>query len=218
MNIYEMRFETLKKGSTGDDVIILQDKLKLLKIYYGSLTGSYGLSTKEAVKEFQRRENLNVTGEVDEETWNLLNSLTNDTFADEFLSVPVQTMQIPSSSASSVLTRPTLRQGDRGEDVRELQEILNNLSYFSGANDGVFGSNTAVAVRVFQTNNRLTPDGIVGRNTWSALIYLYSPLAICGPTNDIPSEDFVGVVIDPGHGGYPGCTKRNIAWKIKRFN
>jgi peptidoglycan hydrolase-like protein with peptidoglycan-binding domain len=36
--------------------------------------------------------------------------------------------------------------------------------------DGVFGAETERAVRAFQTENDLTVDGIVGRNTWQALL------------------------------------------------
>ncbi|MDD2377976.1 MAG: peptidoglycan-binding domain-containing protein, partial [Bacilli bacterium] len=77
---------------------------------------------------------------------------------------------------------------------------LTELMYYQGPTDGIFGSSTNIAVRKFQTNNRLTSDGIVGRNTWSALVYLYSPLAACGNASE-EAIDFVGVVIDPGHGG-----------------
>lgn len=216
----ENNFETLKEGSSGDNVIILQDKLKLMNVFFGSITGSFGPTTTEAVKEFQRRQNLPVTGEVDERTWNILNDLTSDTFADEFLSVPVQTGGTPSEEMTSVLSRPTVREGDTGPVVRELQTILSELSYLSGAIDGIFGPATGVAVRTFQTNNRLTPDGIVGRNTWSALVYLYSPLAICGPVEEPPGEGggYQGVVVDPGHGGSdPGAVGSAFLEKDKNL-
>ena len=66
---------------------------------------------------------------------------------------------------------PTLRVGSRGNFVRILQYLLN---YF-GANlsvDGVFGIGTQRAVQDFQRRNKLTADGIVGRNTWSKLLNL----------------------------------------------
>ena len=63
----------------------------------------------------------------------------------------------------------TLRKGDSGEDVRELQETLNDLCYNCGNADGVFGTKTKNAVVAFQTDAGLDPDGIVGRKTWTAL-------------------------------------------------
>lgn len=64
---------------------------------------------------------------------------------------------------------PTLREGDRGEAVKELQRILNNW----GANlvaDGVFGANTKTAVIKFQGQRGLMMDGIVGQKTWAELL------------------------------------------------
>ena len=106
------------------------------------------------------------------------------------------------SKKSSVLSRPTLRQGDTGSDVSDLQSMLKELMYYNGNVNGNFDSATNLAVKSFQINNKLTADGIVGRNTWSALVYLYSPLDIC---EDSPNRKYEGVVIDAGHGGthYP---------------
>lgn len=66
-----------------------------------------------------------------------------------------------------VLTRE-LRLTDpymRGEDVRKVQERLNELGYNCGSADGIFGNKTSIAVKNFQSDNGLTVDGIVGRNT-----------------------------------------------------
>jgi len=63
---------------------------------------------------------------------------------------------------------PTLRNGDTGEDVKLLQMKLNKV----GANllvDGEFGPRTEQAVKVFQTSKNITPDGVVGPETWGAL-------------------------------------------------
>ena len=64
---------------------------------------------------------------------------------------------------------PTLKQGSKGSFVVALQYLLNQYGY-NLSTDGIFGSGTAKAVQQFQTNNNLTLDGIVGRNTWQALL------------------------------------------------
>lgn len=64
---------------------------------------------------------------------------------------------------------PTLRQGDRGNFVKILQYLLNKFGYNVDV-DGVFGAKTRDAVIVFQRNNKLTQDGIVGVNTWNRLL------------------------------------------------
>jgi len=86
-------------------------------------------------------------------------------------------------SETPVRDRPVLRQGNNGEWVSELQKELAQLTFYNGPINGNFYGTTNAAVRSFQQNNRLTVDGIVGINTWSSLIFLYSPLAICGDSS-----------------------------------
>lgn len=57
----------------------------------------------------------------------------------------------------------TLRLGDSGADVKYLQSLL------SLHVDGIFGPVTEDAVKNFQSENSLAPDGIVGSKTWAAL-------------------------------------------------
>ena len=69
---------------------------------------------------------------------------------------------------------PIMRQGARGNITKLLQEKLINLGYNLGqyGADGVFGAATYNAVVKFQKANGLTPDGIVGQNTWRKLLNL----------------------------------------------
>lgn len=66
-------------------------------------------------------------------------------------------------------TKPILRTGSRGEDVRILQENLRQLGFLNDAADGIFGTNTNTAVRSFQKAQGLSVDGVVGAGTWAAL-------------------------------------------------
>lgn len=67
--------------------------------------------------------------------------------------------------------RPTLRQGNSGTAVRELQTLLNDLVRPVPLLivDGAFGSKTKQAAMAFQSSRRLTIDGVVGPQTWAAL-------------------------------------------------
>lgn len=63
------------------------------------------------------------------------------------------------------------RQGDQGEPVRDIQDRLSALAFPSeGDPRGIFGDATASAVRNFQASRGLTVDGIVGPDTWRALV------------------------------------------------
>lgn len=61
--------------------------------------------------------------------------------------------------------RPTLRRGDTGEFVRELQTKLGLTPDAAGT----FGPKTEAAVRAFQREHGLVPDGIVGPKSWKLL-------------------------------------------------
>lgn len=61
------------------------------------------------------------------------------------------------------LLRKTIKKGAKGDLVKQLQEKL------AITVDGIFGPKTEEAVKKFQTNNNLEPDGIVGTITWSVI-------------------------------------------------
>ncbi len=65
---------------------------------------------------------------------------------------------------------PVIRQGKKNTYVAVLQDALTSLGYSTSGIDGIFGSNTKNAVIRFQRANNLTPDGIVGCNTWRAIV------------------------------------------------
>jgi peptidoglycan hydrolase-like protein with peptidoglycan-binding domain len=60
-------------------------------------------------------------------------------------------------------SRPTLRRGDHGDAVRQMQAGLGVPA------DGSFGPMTEAAVRAFQRKHQLVPDGIFGPRSWAAL-------------------------------------------------
>lgn len=65
-----------------------------------------------------------------------------------------------------------LKKGMYGELVRRLQEILKAYGFNCGDIDGIFGDKTYNAVVAFQKSRGLAIDGIVGYNTWKALLGL----------------------------------------------
>ena len=75
----------------------------------------------------------------------------------------------------------TITKGAKGELVKYLQRSLAEAGYDVGKIDGIFGSDTLSAVRAFQSDHNLTPDGKVGKLTWAAI------KAVTG--NDEPADD-----------------------------
>lgn len=69
----------------------------------------------------------------------------------------------PPANPGAAAGRPTLRRGAAGDLVKQIQAKV-------GVDvDGTFGSKTEAAVRAFQRDHNLVPDGIVGPGTWAAL-------------------------------------------------
>ena len=136
-------FPTIRLNSSGNFVYILQ---YLLNQYGYNLTvdGRFGVRTQNAVKDFQKNNNLTQDGIVGRNTWDALLNLN------------------PS--------RNVLRRGSRNSAVLFLQKLLLSYLYPITSLDGIFGAETERAVRAFQTENNLVADGIVGRDTWSALL------------------------------------------------
>lgn len=61
------------------------------------------------------------------------------------------------------------KKGSSGSVVTQIQTKLRDWGYYKGAVDGIFGSQTEAAVKLFQQKNNLTVDGKVGTQTLAAL-------------------------------------------------
>lgn len=81
--------------------------------------------------------------------------------------VPVKIIGIPS--------RREIFMGDRGSEVVEVQAALQELNYYQGKLDGIFGPKLLDAVIRFQKDHNLEPDGVVGRAMYDALGLLPPP-------------------------------------------
>ena len=73
------------------------------------------------------------------------------------------------SMSVSSYAMETMKNGTRGDDVKEIQEILISLGYLEDDADGIFGPKTEKAVLAFQQDNGLDATGIVGEATCNAL-------------------------------------------------
>jgi len=117
---------------------------------------------------------------------------------------------------------PVLKQYDAGDAVMILQEKLHILDFYSGSTTGSFDHATKEAVMNFQIANRLNPTGIVDEETWKLLFEKttlpVNQMFIKVDNNEEESNtrqsNFVGIVIDPGHGGDdPGAIGNGIIEK-----
>ena len=154
-------YDTLSRSNRYKAAVIpLQRRLKALGYLSGSADGYFGSNTYRAVRNFQSRNGLSVTGVADSGTQQLLYSS----------SARPASGSSSSGSGSSTGYR-LLYWGCRGDAVKRLQQALIDAGYKSYVRsaDGIYGQWTYDAVRAYQKDVGLSVDGIAGRNTQNKL-------------------------------------------------
>lgn len=140
----------LKRGDTGNEVRRLQDVLReggYLNL--STSTGFFGKQTAKAVQQFQRDNNLAVTGDVSQQSLDALNKFALPTLKEDAFRFTTEK-----------------KFGDRHEDVQKLQEKLHELGYFSSIKKNTyFGKLTERALKQFQLDNKLAPTGTLAPET-----------------------------------------------------
>ena len=158
----------LRLGDVENNVLEVQRWLNRIAQNYPSIPiipntdGSFGRTTENAVKQFQRIFNLTPDGIVGEATWYTIRRIYN---AVKRLS-ELYSEGITITEAERLFPYP-LRLGDRGQPVSIIQYYLKFLAQFNNTLpdieiDGIFGEGTENAVKTFQSEHGLTADGIVG--------------------------------------------------------
>ncbi|MDZ8088710.1 MAG: peptidoglycan-binding protein [Nostoc sp. DedQUE12b] len=127
----------------------LQVRLRQLGYLNADATGNVGPMTREAVIAFQRNNGLPVDG------------IANALVLDSVRRVSTGGIQQPGRNYLTV--------GDRGENVRVVQERLAQLGFSNANPDGLFNDYTRQSVVAFQQYSRINSTGNVDWQTWEAL-------------------------------------------------
>ena len=141
----------LRRGDSGDVVIQLSTTLARLGLLKTVLS-DFDLTVEDAVKAFQQERGLIVSGVVDPTT---LRSLEEAKWklGDRTLKLDV-------------------RSPIRGDDVAQLQTRLVEMGFNCGRVDGIFGTQTEIAVKDFQKSVGAKIDGQCGPSTVMAMVRL----------------------------------------------
>ena len=89
-------------------------------------------------------------------------------YMKKILTLAVCLMTVAAMTTGS-FAMETMKRGTRGDDVREVQEMLISQGYLEGNADGIYGPKTEAAVLKFQQENGLDATGMVGEVTIGAL-------------------------------------------------
>jgi peptidoglycan hydrolase-like protein with peptidoglycan-binding domain len=155
----------------------------------GLIDGRMGWQTRNAVREFQRMNQLPATGFIDAQTWNKLRS-ESLIFEDQgFLIEPSEEIETaaqpevfvkpPRDDSSNPGTALKEKAVDKRQEIREklkstswikkIQVALKKSGFDPGPIDGKIGKKTKKAIVEFQNAKGLKPDGVIGIKTWEEL-------------------------------------------------
>ncbi|NLI21131.1 MAG: SH3 domain-containing protein [Clostridiales bacterium] len=163
--------DTLRSGDTGEDVKKVQQRLKDLGYFTGSVDGKFGNATATALKAFQKKNGLAQDGVCGAITRTVLFAASPIYASATATPTPTPTLVITQE------TTVTIQSGSRGSMVLSLQQRLVELGYYTSRLDGVYLAEDIAAVRAFQKANGLTVDGKAGYQTQ---LVLFSDSAIGG--------------------------------------
>jgi len=197
----------LRVGSSGEYVRVMQLFLNRIRGDFpnipaiANVNGIFGADTEAAVREFQRTFNLGADGVIGRATWNYISRI--------YVAVKKMAQLASEGQRIGIGKNPpnvTIRQGARGENVVQLQFLLNTVAEFYATippviETGVFDAQTADSVRAFQREFGLTPDAVVGTGTWRALYDAYHGIVGNVPVPPANNEDYPGYPIRPGTSG-----------------
>jgi N-acetylmuramoyl-L-alanine amidase len=186
-----------RRGDTGATVAEIRRKLAILGLLPDSpdavddpAEAAFDEACDRAVRHFQQQRGLNVDGLVGRETYEALEE-ARWRLGDRVLSHQVSRLQ-------------------RGDDVVALQRRLLEMGFDCGRADGIFGPDTARALRELQRSLGVSADGTCGPETFRALERL-TRTVVGGHAHRLREAEAVAragprlggkvLVIDPGHGG-----------------
>ena len=149
---------SLQKGSSGAKVKELQEALKKLGFYSGTVDSSFGPVTKNAVIAFQKRYGLKQDGWFGELSCKKLATVLPET---------------TSGGGADVFDCPktSLKKGSKEKSkVTTLQTYLKQWGYYEKSVDGDYGTYTELAVKDFQKEVGETEDGWFGQKTCAKFV------------------------------------------------
>ena len=136
----------ISKGKTTANVAAVQARLRSFGYYKSTVDGSWGNKTLAAVLKYQSDNGMKADGVVGSGTASKLG------------------ITLSSSSRSGGINA-----GKTSANVKAVQNALKSAGYFTSSVDGVWGKKTMCAVMAFQSDNKLTVDGVVGNSTLKSL-------------------------------------------------
>ena len=164
---------TIQSGNTGEAVENMQKRLQELGYYTDTINGNCDKATVTAIKDFQKKMNLTADGIATSDVLDILYGA---------LAVPASAVVTPTPTPTVAPPTTTVKKGDKGDDVKKVQQRLADLGYYSGSVSGKFDDATETAVKAFQKKNKLSQDGVCGAQTRTVLFGINPIYAVATTT------------------------------------
>lgn len=165
-----------KYGSSGDEVIEIQQKLSELGYYYGNIDGKFGSNTKKAVIQFQKDNNLSADGIVGIKTLEALGigtSSNNNSFTESEISLLARIISAESRGepyeGQVAVGAVILNRIDHPSFPNTISGVIFQPLAFSCVNDG------QIDEPVSDSSLRAAQDAINGWDPTGGAIYYYNP-------------------------------------------
>ncbi len=199
-------------GSSGNEVRTIQMEMNRISNNYPAINkivpanGVYGESTVEAVRTFQGVFGMPQTGIINKATW----------YQIKYIFVAVKGLSELSAEGLtedevSDLYESSIQLGSYGNEVRQVQYLLNVIAYFNPSvptvsSNGVFNREMQRQVIAFEEFYGLTPDGIVDFRTWQLIRKIYLDILKTLP------EGYTGTTaaLYPGYNLTPGMKNDDV--------
>lgn len=222
----------LSVGSSGEDVLQLQNRLNRIAINYPAIPfitlpdGVYNEETETTVRAFQQTFGLPQTGAADEDTWYRIIYIYNAVKRLGELESEGEEVQSGDFPGNDLVL------GDRGPNVLRIEWYINAIAR-SGQYpqvpvvtlNGVYDSETASAVQILQQLLGLPETGEVDEQTWNALTRLYeeventsSPGGLTGSGVSGWPRPYPGTPVRRGDRGDSVYYIQELLGVINRFN
>ena len=175
-----------------------QEQLKEQGYYFGQINGDKNADTVAAIRRFQIRNGMQVTGELDQETLRALHAASSSSTATTTTTPqprdiedsgnttervapatsPSRDLQTyreqpaPAESAGSIFSNTPYETAPPELQQRVIlgaQTLLRRRGFYKGESDGVFGPNLEFSLRAFQSRLGIPPNGRLDMDTLAAL-------------------------------------------------
>ena len=171
-------FAPLANAKSTSTIRQAQEQLQNQGLYSGKIDGVDGPMTRSAIRQFQKTNNLRVTGRLDQQTRSdLMNGSQNNGNSANNSQSNRNNTNTPQTNGNNAANSQTTgntynnsnTMSNSKANIESAQQLLQGQGLYKGPVNGVMNSQTQSALRHYQQNNNLNVTGRLDSKTMSSL-------------------------------------------------